>query len=663
MKKWALILTIIANSVAWAQSTVKDLAVPTWAQLHANGSATLRWTDAGHKNQISILKKLPDARDWTLVTTLADTAKQYTINATDVSAMYEWRVSKNFINASNQTTNFANGYQYVGNKAEAIEWRGHCLVLISKTAYDSLRTDIETALDHIVGDGWQVDTLVVSESVIASEVKAKIVAWHGLHPGENHSLFILGHVAVPYSGLMTDNSNGQTFPADGHTPDHDGAWVCDGYYADMDGIFTDNGSNTGATRAANKNNAGDGKWDQINLPTPAEIEVGRVDFYDLPALGTEVNLLRRYLKKLETYKTGEAEIPLKTLIDDRLGYFGGEGPGRAAHMYMQPIAGQNIETGNLITLGRKNKYLFSQEVSTGSYTQYVNIASTTAFKDSFNAVFNSCFGSYFGDWDVSNNILRAAAAAPGFSLTNCWNGRPMLLFHHMALGKNIGYSVRTMLNNGIETTTYPVIFALGRAHVSLIGDPTLRIQMIKPATNTQATAIDGGRRAKITWTASTSAGVIGYNIYRSTSRYGKYTKVNSAVVAGSNFTDPNPSTGSNYYQVRALKLDSNASGTYYNMSIGSSVEVTGITNNIYKPLEMTASITPNPSAGLLQIQTYNSGKDVVKIEIYNLQGKQVLTDEFIHSAIINLDLTNGIYIVKLKTNNFAPFAKKIVIVK
>ena len=43
-------------------------------------------------------------------------------------------------------------------------------------------------------------------------------------------MFLFGHVPVPYSGDIVP---------DGHAPDHQGAWPCDGFYGDMDGLWTD----------------------------------------------------------------------------------------------------------------------------------------------------------------------------------------------------------------------------------------------------------------------------------------------------------------------------------------------------------------------------------------------------------------------------------------
>ncbi|MBZ5579176.1 MAG: hypothetical protein LAP40_21660 [Acidobacteriia bacterium] len=53
----------------------------------------------------------------------------------------------------------------------------------------------------------------------------------------------------------------------------------------------------------------------------------------------------------------------------------------------------------------------------------------------------------------------------------------------------------------------------------------------------------------LNWAASSSSGVSGYNIYRSTTSGGPYTKVNSSLVAGTTYYDVSVSAGVTYYYV------------------------------------------------------------------------------------------------------------------
>lgn len=662
------VLTILFNFlftpfVLSGQATAKDLSVRVWAEPNlANGTIQLNWEDFGHANPITIYKKAINSNAWTTVTTLPDAAKSYTINATEASIAQEWRVSKFFVTGAT-INNYADGYIYAGINIAEKEFSGHCLILISQLAYDSLSSEIGEAIDMVIGDGWQTDTMVLSEALTDQEVKAKISAWNNSKSNAEKCVFIFGHIAVPYSGLMKGPSIA-TIPADAHTPQHEGAWVCDGYYADIDGIFTDAGTANAGNRDAIKNNPSDGKWDQILMPSLAEIQVGRVDLYDIPLLGTEISLLRRYLAKLKTYKSGAAGIPQKALIEDKLGYLNGEGPARPAWMYLPPLVGKdNITVGNFLANAQTNKYLFSHESATGSYTQYVNIANTGNFNDSFNAVFNSCFGSYFGDWDNQNNILRAAIAAPGFSLTNCWNGRPLLLFHHMSLGENIGFSVRSMQNNNPSVTgenTYPAYFMQGRAHQSLIGDPTLRMQMLEPVTALSGVIVDPNNDVKLEWVASPDLAVIGHNIYRSQQHNGVYEKINTSRITGTTFTDTNPFIGENHYMVRAVKLDSNASGTFYNQSIGALTKVTNIVNGRVKLPQAQISIFPNPTPGKVQIQMLSKTMNKAVLTVKDLYGKEVLRQQISQTTEIECNLSAGVYFFSIISDNFAPYTQKVV---
>jgi fibronectin type 3 domain-containing protein len=56
-------------------------------------------------------------------------------------------------------------------------------------------------------------------------------------------------------------------------------------------------------------------------------------------------------------------------------------------------------------------------------------------------------------------------------------------------------------------------------------------------------------QVSLTWTASASTTVVGYNVYRGTTSGGPYTKVNLAIVAAPAFTDMSVASGTTYYYV------------------------------------------------------------------------------------------------------------------
>ncbi len=57
----------------------------------------------------------------------------------------------------------------------------------------------------------------------------------------------------------------------------------------------------------------------------------------------------------------------------------------------------------------------------------------------------------------------------------------------------------------------------------------------------------------LTWTASTSSGVTGYNIYRSEGKHSHYTRLNLGVISGTSFVDRCVRPGHTYhYRARAV---------------------------------------------------------------------------------------------------------------
>ncbi len=66
----------------------------------------------------------------------------------------------------------------------------------------------------------------------------------------------------------------------------------------------------------------------------------------------------------------------------------------------------------------------------------------------------------------------------------------------------------------------------------------------------------------LSWQASTSSGVTGYNVYRGTVSGGPYTKITSSTVSGLGYTDNNVTSGQTYYYV-ATAVDSSSNESAY----------------------------------------------------------------------------------------------------
>jgi hypothetical protein len=119
----------------------------------------------------------------------------------------------------------------------------------------------------------------------------------------------------------------------------------------------------------------------------------------------------------------------------------------------------------------------------------------------------------------------------------------------------------------------------GQVHIALLGDPTLRMHWVRPATGLNASADSSG--VHLNWGPSPDS-VIGYHVFRASTPGGPYTRVTAAPVTASSFTD-SPLAGNYSYMVRAVKLEQTPSGTYFNMSQG-----------IFASTSSSGSIQPPP---------------------------------------------------------------------
>ncbi len=61
--------------------------------------------------------------------------------------------------------------------------------------------------------------------------------------------------------------------------------------------------------------------------------------------------------------------------------------------------------------------------------------------------------------------------------------------------------------------------------------------------------------ATLNWAKTTSSGVAGYNVYRSTTSGGPFTKVNSTPISGTHYTDSGVQTGHTYYYYVTTTVD------------------------------------------------------------------------------------------------------------
>jgi fibronectin type 3 domain-containing protein len=70
----------------------------------------------------------------------------------------------------------------------------------------------------------------------------------------------------------------------------------------------------------------------------------------------------------------------------------------------------------------------------------------------------------------------------------------------------------------------------------------------------------------VSWAASSSAGVAGYNVYRGTVAGGPYTKLTASAISGTTYVDTPVTAGQTYYYVVTAVNTSNQESGYSNMA-------------------------------------------------------------------------------------------------
>jgi len=216
-----------------------------------------------------------------------------------------------------------------------------------------------------------------------------------------------------------------------------------------------------------------------------------------------------------------------------------------------------------------------------------------------------------------------------------------------------------MNNTGTYSNGYS--FGNGFVHVSLMGDPSLRMQYLQPASQLAVKASANGQQAEMSWKASPDKRVIGYHIYRADSLLGMYKQLTTSPATGISYTDITPKNGNNAYMVRAVLLEETPSGSYYNQSLGISGEIklnTGI-SKIENSIEM--SVYPNPAKDILYIQTTNNTNNF-SLSIVDLQGKEIIRKS-IKGTLNTIDLqgfSKGVYMLQLYNNDILKTVKFVV---
>ena len=562
---------------------------------------------------------------------------------------------------------FAAQYLNQNNQAEAIGYiaagvlnepilKGRTILVIDSLISVEAQSQLATLKNDLLASGWFFDELIVKRTDNPEAIKGKIQSLLAKGSFENNTVYIIGHVPVPYSGYFS--STGTRPPPDGHVEgsgNHTGAWPADVFYADFEGIWEDILVKcTTGSQSRHHNIGGDGKFDPSELPGKASVDLGRVDFYDMPAFTeSEIELTKEYLERTHKWKMGEIPYVKRALIDNNFGSLNLASTGY--HNFSCLIQKDSIfDNRDYFKSQALGNYLWSYGCGAGSYTSCNGIGNTNNFaqyknKDSFNNIFTILAGSYFGDWDSKNNLLKASLAAG--SLATFWGGIPKWYVHHMGLGKHIGYGARITQNNSNEYFNGNFNASFRGVHIALIGDPTLTMIPVKPVKNVKATSQNG----KVTLTWSPSPDATQYEIYRIDTVNRTYIPVNTSgdcqtLIADTFFVDEcNWSSGDYIYGVLAATGTTTPSGMYVNRSLLTTAVVNHI-NDVVKKAFNEMIFYPNPTNSYLYIRNSNIKSGIWKVIDVSGRLVKTLTSSNLSEGINLEGLENGLYLVSISDN-------------
>jgi hypothetical protein len=469
--------------------------------------------------------------------------------------------------------------------------RGRVLLLIDETLVRNKELAIEVSRFHtnLVGDGWTVeresaprhnDRNWSANPPRILEVKQRIAAFHQQAPQATNLVFIIGHVVIPYAGeTASDGHTGTLAGQPAEWNDHRGAWVADGFYGDLEtALWTDSKvfqRNPLYPECANE--PMDGKYDNDTFPSDVEVGVGRVDFARLPcferpgpklAARSEAELIMDYLRKNEHYRFKQLVFTNRLQVE---GCFASDTLN--ASIYQAAIRNGTRWFGTDPALFLRGNPWITPTNCLWSFLSghgvfqaiqgpggILHLAADLARPEKQPPVgFYVLQGSWFADWNLrTNNLLRCLLAPPQSGLGVLGFSSALFSLHaeKLAMGDTLGRAWLRTVN-----------LCRPRADrwLSLLGDPSLRLQVTTPPSGLMVRRDNGPR---LSWDPSPESNAV-YWVFRSRQGIdGPWDLLTPNPIAQTEFTDSSSPAGHLLYQVRALQLVTTGSGSFTNVSQG-----------------------------------------------------------------------------------------------
>ena len=576
-------LSILLWTAAGLLSTRAGAATPRDYNVFVEATVTedppaivLSWPAEAKATGYQISRKLRTEKGWGPAIAVARTATAWTDTAVSIGIQYEYQVRRTSTIASAASAALTSyGYLCAGIRVLPADHRGTVVLVVDSSQALALESELSRLQDDLVGDGWKVLRHDVARTAPVTAVKALIQGDYETAPDEVRAVLLFGHVPVARSGEIA---------AGGHPDVHRGAFPADLYYGEMDGVWTDTTVNnrTAASSLSDCWNVpGDGKFDASYVPGATanflpggavELEVGRVDLWGMTAFLplTETDLLRRYLDKDHAHRHAVRVLPRRALITDNVGEFDGKAYAQGGWRSWGSLFGAaNVTAGTFGTL--KTNAHFGHYMNGAGDNHWCQPTYTVDFaRVDPQAAFVMMYGSHFSDWNKADNILRAPLCTTS-GLASVYSGIPHWFLHTLSMGGTFGEAARLVQNNFYTAGApdwplryQPASSFVGGIHLSLHGDPTLRLLAVAPPTALSLTPNVGGH-PELSWVASPEAS-LGYHVYRANQRGGPFHRLTPDPVTQTTYLDSSVSTGTSFYQVKAARLETTVGGTFVNTS-------------------------------------------------------------------------------------------------
>lgn len=443
---------------------------------------------------------------------------------------------------------------------------GKTLILVDYKIEQEIKNELNDYIHTLEKSGIKCDTkrTLRAETFDAKKVQQTmaIVQEYQKQNPDLENIIIIGRVPFALSGHYTP---------DGHRTESYGAWPTDLLYGTgAKANWTDRDIDTTPPPSSfpwHHNIKGDGKFDQGYLPNPVNINIGRIDMYDLDYFNeSEVELIKRYFEKNKKFRAGDILVENNAIYDDGWGNSYRERFATEAIMNYNALFGEN----NFINKKSRNimsqeSYLFFWGGASGGTTSIFDIVySEEIAQTGFNGIFNTVFGSRAVEWSVENNIMRAIIASEPMALTCRWGVRPFFYTFPMGVGKTIGFCHTLSANNTLYQSNGLQSFNR-TVHQTLLGDPTLK--MYYPKQISFKSVNKTSNSFIFEWDLDEKA--IGYNIYYRDNSTKHYKLLNDGWIRGNIFEIEKEFEGSISFLLKKVEKIENNQGYYFDESIGS----------------------------------------------------------------------------------------------